>query len=112
MVIAVASRITERIGPTRNGYIGEQGSVTGYGKDRPVLHACERCGYVRRVKYTPRLREGVEVGGSVSATCTACDYEINAAKYERLAALNRSRAAKARAAQAMQRLKPLKSKGA
>lgn len=97
--------ITERIGATRNGYIGEQGSITSYGQHRTVWHACERCGYVRRVTFTPRLREGVEIGGSVgSATCTACDYEINAQKYERLASTNRRRAVEARSRQAMRRL--------
>lgn len=104
------AKALEQVPPTKHGQFGEQGTITGYGTTRSALHACERCGYVRRVQLTPRMRNGVEVGGSVTARCRACDLELNAIKYERLASINRKRAAEARTAQALRRLKPYRSK--
>lgn len=106
--------ITERIGPTKHGVIGNTYCVDGiaYGPQRRVLHACERCGFVRCVKYRPYMKSGTEVGGSVgSSHCAACHYESRMRHYQDLVDENRRRANNARAKQAMKRLEPYKTKG-
>ncbi len=84
--------------------------------------ACIKCGYVRvvlvrtKTRYIPggpdaEIVHGARIGTFVldgenfEDYCTACHYEMNAKKYDRLADLNRKRAAVARSKQAIARLK-------
>jgi hypothetical protein len=46
-----------------------------------------------------------------SPVCTACHFELRADHYQRLADENRKRARVTRSKQAIQRLKPYKTKG-
>lgn len=84
--------------------------------DRREERACKRCGFVRIVKITD-VRTGTRhgnnyifkiTGESFANNCHACDLELNADKYDRLASVNRKRAADERGRQAMRRLKPFR----
>jgi hypothetical protein len=86
--------------------------------DRRLPRACKRCGFVRvvlirdEIRFVPdgttRMVHGAPspngefqiVGESYTPNCTACEYELNARKYFRLADVNQRRAQETRALQA------------
>lgn len=65
---------------------------TGYGKEYRALRPCKQCGFDRLVKVTPILSGELLVDEIVSGTCTACQLDNQAARYEGLAAKMRIRA--------------------
>lgn len=99
-------------------------------KDDPIIpdyrlpRPCNRCGFMRRVliriERIPTYLDGVvdrygqrrpifkNGDEQYEAHCTACKYDLNARKYERLADENTKRARDERSRQALRRLQPYK----
>jgi hypothetical protein len=86
-------------------------TVTGYGKPERRKMPCERCGFVRLTKFTPRTHNGKPTGdGMFEKHCAACRFDLNALHYDHLANTNRKRASEERSRQALRRLKPYRAK--